>query len=86
MDGYDHNAHSVFLLYYHLILVVKYRRLLVDTVMRKSWFMYIENRAREVLKNYRKKQKEEVIKRSVFTGICLQKNAKKLLNYLKTEK
>ena len=26
MDKYDHNAHSVFLLYYHLILVVKYRR------------------------------------------------------------
>ena len=26
MNDYDHNAHSVFLLYYHLILVVKYRR------------------------------------------------------------
>ena len=26
MNKYDHNAHSVFLLYYHLILVVKYRR------------------------------------------------------------
>ena len=26
MYDYDHNAHSVFLLYYHLILVVKYRR------------------------------------------------------------
>ena len=26
MDSCDHNAHSVFLLYYHLILVVKYRR------------------------------------------------------------
>lgn len=30
MDGYDHNAHSVFLLYYHLILVVKYRRRVID--------------------------------------------------------
>ncbi|MDY2613820.1 MAG: IS200/IS605 family transposase, partial [Lachnospiraceae bacterium] len=26
MRELDHNAHSVFLLYYHLILVVKYRR------------------------------------------------------------
>ena len=26
INDYDHNAHSVFLLYYHLILVVKYRR------------------------------------------------------------
>ena len=30
MDKYDHNAHSVFLLYYHLILVVKYRRKVID--------------------------------------------------------
>ena len=30
MDRYDHNAHSVFLLYYHLILVVKYRRKVFD--------------------------------------------------------
>ena len=30
MDKYDHNAHSVFLLYYHLILVVKYRRKVFD--------------------------------------------------------
>ncbi|OUP86734.1 IS200/IS605 family transposase, partial [Lachnoclostridium sp. An169] len=26
----DHNAHSVFLLYYHLIMVVKYRRKVID--------------------------------------------------------
>lgn len=25
-----HNAHSVFLLYYHLVLVVKYRRKVID--------------------------------------------------------
>ena len=30
MGKYDHNAHSVFLLYYHLILVVKYRRKVFD--------------------------------------------------------
>ena len=31
----DNNAHSVFLLYYHLVLVVKYRRQVFDeTVFR----------------------------------------------------
>ncbi|MDY5027439.1 MAG: IS200/IS605 family transposase, partial [Oliverpabstia sp.] len=30
MRELDHNAHSVFLLYYHLILVVKYRRDIFD--------------------------------------------------------
>ena len=30
MRDFDHNAHSVFLLYYHLILVVKYRRKVFD--------------------------------------------------------
>ena len=40
MDRYDHNAHSVFLLYYHLVLVVKYRRRVFDEE--------ISNRAREI--------------------------------------
>jgi len=26
MENMDHNAHSVYLMYYHLIMVVKYRR------------------------------------------------------------
>lgn len=26
----DHNAHSVYLMYYHLIMVVKYRRKVID--------------------------------------------------------
>jgi putative transposase len=30
MDKYDHNQHSVYLLYYHLIMVVKYRRKVID--------------------------------------------------------
>ena len=30
MDKMDNNAHSVFLLYYHLIMVVKYRRKVID--------------------------------------------------------
>ena len=33
----DNNAHSVFLLYYHLVLVVKYRRQVFDeTVSERS--------------------------------------------------
>jgi putative transposase len=39
-DKYDRNAHSVFLLYYHLILVVKYRRKVFDKV--------ISDRAKEI--------------------------------------
>ena len=28
--GFDHNRHSVYLLYYHLIMVVKYRKKVID--------------------------------------------------------
>lgn len=30
MEETDHNAHSVYLMYYHLIMVVKYRRKVID--------------------------------------------------------
>ena len=30
MDKMDHNAHSVYLMYYHLIMVVKYRGKVTD--------------------------------------------------------
>ena len=30
MDKMDHNAHSVYLMYYHLVMVVKYRRKVID--------------------------------------------------------
>ena len=30
MREMDRNAHSVFLLYYHLVMVVKYRRKVID--------------------------------------------------------
>ena len=30
MRELDHNQHSVYLLYYHLIMVVKYRRKVID--------------------------------------------------------
>ena len=28
--GFNHNQHSVYLLYYHLIMVVKYRKKVID--------------------------------------------------------
>lgn len=36
----DNNSHSVFLLYYHLVLVIKYRRQVIDD--------YISDRANEI--------------------------------------
>ena len=30
MENMDHNAHSVYLMYYHLIMVVKYRRRVIN--------------------------------------------------------
>ena len=30
MDKMDHNARSVYFMYYHLIMVVKYRRNVID--------------------------------------------------------
>ena len=30
MKNMDHNAHSVYLMYYHLIMVVKYRRKVIN--------------------------------------------------------
>jgi len=40
----DNNSHSVFLLYYHLVLVVKYRRKVFDDIIAeraKEIFLYI---------------------------------------------
>ena len=47
MRELDHNAHSVFLLYYHLVLVVKYRRDVFDDTISdraKEIFSYIAHR------------------------------------------
>ena len=40
MQELDHNGHSVFLMYYHLVMVVKYRRKVIDDT--------ISNRAKEI--------------------------------------
>ena len=40
MEKIDHNAHSVYLMYYHLIMVVKYRRKVIDDT--------ISERAKEI--------------------------------------
>lgn len=44
MNNLDHNGHSVYLLYYHLIMVVKYRRKVIDddiSSRAKEIFSYI---------------------------------------------
>lgn len=43
MKGLDNNAHSVFFLYYHLILVVKYRKKVLDDP--------VSNRAKEIFES-----------------------------------
>ena len=40
MENMDHNAHSVYLMYYHLIMVVKYRRKAINDL--------ISERAKEI--------------------------------------
>ena len=40
MQELDHNGHSVFLMYYHLVMVVKYRRRVINNT--------ISDRAREI--------------------------------------
>jgi len=40
----DNNNHSVFLMYYHLVLVIKYRRNVIDEVISnrlKELFEYV---------------------------------------------
>ena len=44
LTEYDRNQHSVYLLYYHLILVIKYRRKVLDDAISdraKEIFLYI---------------------------------------------
>lgn len=47
MKGLDNNAHSVFLMYYHLVMVVKYRRKVIDDDISnraKEIFLYISHK------------------------------------------
>lgn len=51
----DNNNHSVFLMYYHLILVVKYRRSVIDDVISdrlKEIFEYISVKYSVALKEW----------------------------------
>lgn len=51
----DHNAHSVFLLYYHLVMVVKYRRKVIDDQISdhaKNIFEYISPKYGIVLEEW----------------------------------
>ena len=64
MRKMDSNAHSVFLLYYHLILVVKYRKKVLNDP--------ISNRAREIFEhiapNYHITLKNGIMIRTMFTS------------------
>ena len=47
MRHLDNNGHSVFLLYYHLVLVIKYRRKVIDDAISdraKEIFLYISKK------------------------------------------
>lgn len=55
LPGYDRNQHSVYLLYYHLILVVKYRRQVLDddiSERAKEIFSYISPKYGIVLEEW----------------------------------
>ena len=55
MDRMDNNAHSVYLLYYHLIMVVKYRRKVIDddiSERAKEIFDYISSNYGIVLEEW----------------------------------
>ena len=45
MKEMDHNGHSVYLLYYHLVMVVKYRRkVLDDQILIKKEYLKIREK------------------------------------------
>ena len=55
MEKIDHNAHSVYLMYYHLIMVVKYRRKVIDNPISeraKEIWEYIVPRQGKVLEEW----------------------------------
>ena len=55
MREMDRNAHSVFLLYYHLVMVVKYRRKVIDDQISdraKNIFEYISSKYGIVLEEW----------------------------------
>ena len=52
MKRLDSNAHSVFLLYYHLIMVVKYRRKVIDDSVSKFINAYKSASSRLLKKEY----------------------------------
>ena len=52
MENMDHNAHSVYLMYYHLIMVVKYRRKVINDS--------ISERAKEIWENVARSEERRV--------------------------
>ena len=47
MDKMDHNAHSVYLMYYHLIMVVKYE-LLIGFTEHEFFIVFSEHELHEL--------------------------------------
>ena len=41
MENIDHNAHSVYLMYYHLIMMVKYRRKVINELFWRNGIMIL---------------------------------------------
>ena len=63
----DTNNHSVFLLYYHLVLVVKYRRQVFDDVMSefaKNIFVHIATTYNITLEQWNKSASSRLIKKN----------------------
>ena len=48
MEKTDHNAHSVYLMYYHLIMVVKYRRKVINDPISERAKEQKSKRAKEI--------------------------------------
>ena len=59
MDKMDHNAHSVYLMYYHLIMVVRYRRKVIDDP--------ISERAKEIWEHIAKLMEK---RRELYVNAC----------------
>ena len=69
----DRNAHSVFLLYYHLVMVVKYRRKVIDDQISdraKNIFEYISPKYGIVLEEWNHDQDHVNLEPELLSDDC----------------
>ena len=75
MENIDHNAHSVYLMYYHLIMVVKYRRKVINDPISeraKEIWEYIAPRYGIVLEEWNHDIREKLWKEAFWSqSFCL---------------